>query len=148
MKKLFGLTLFVASFSLAAQAQTSADNAGLQAKMAKQEVAGVKVGSLVCENAEGEMSLCSGDEYEKVLGFATSAPYVTVNKRPQGQNQDTFEGFASVEAGAIKEGDYVCAGANGTVKRCENAALAYGVAKTSASSEGQKITVRVLGNRR
>lgn len=148
MKKLFSLTFMIVAITAAANAQSTADNAGLQARMSENMVAGARIGSLVCENANGKMALCSGDEFERVLGFATSTPYVTINKRPKGENQDTFEGFASMAGGEISAGDYICAGPNGTVKRCDNAAFAYGKAQSSASSEGQTVTVRIFGHKR
>lgn len=125
MKKIFGLITLFAATVISVNAQNSADDAGLRAKMQKSMIPSAKVGSLMCEDANGNMIVCSGDEFEKVIGFATSTPYVTVNKRSKGENQDTFDGFAS---GEISVGDYVSAGPNGTVKRCDNVAFAYGKA--------------------
>ncbi len=145
------LAVLATSFGTIAQTTTNSEaelNAQWEMALAKKTIPGVELGTLMCEDANGNMVICSGDEFEKVLGFATSIPYVTVNKRPKGQNQDTFEGKASLAGGEISEGDYVCAGPNGTVKRCEKIDFPYGKALSGASGENQTITVRVLGTRR
>ena len=109
-------------------------------------IPGVEIGRLMCQNESGQMVICSGNEFEKILGFATNVPYVTVNK-PQNSTdkKDEFSAFAS---GKISKGDYVTAGKNGTVIRCEKSDFPYGVAMEDAISEGQKIIVKILGNRR
>lgn len=109
-------------------------------------IPGVQLGTLMCEDENGKMVICSGNEFEKILGFATNVPYVTVNK-PQNASdkKDEFSAFAS---GKINKGDYVTAGKNGTVIRCEKSDFPYAVALEDATSEGQKMRVKILGNRR
>lgn len=118
-------------------------------KIEKNSIKGVAIGTLMCENENGEMIICSGNEFEKILGFATNIPYVTVNK-PQNPNdkKDEFSGFASLAAGKISKGNYVAAGKNGTVVRCEKTDYPYAVALEDAVSEGQHINVKILGNRK
>lgn len=112
-------------------------------------ISGVQIGTLMCEDENGKMVICSGNEFEKILGFATNVPYVTVNK-PQtpSDKKDEFSAFASTTSGKISKGDYLTAGKSGTVIRCEKADFPYAVALEDASSEGQKIRVKILGNRR
>lgn len=120
----------------------------LKERIAAKTVQGVKLGTLMCENSEGKLVVCSGNEFEKVLGFATSIPYVTVNKRPAGVNRDEYDAFASMEGGVIKTNDYLCAAEGGKVKRCDRADSPYAKAIDNASINGQKLAVRVLGVRR
>jgi hypothetical protein len=112
-------------------------------------IPGVSLGTLMCEDENRKMVICSGNEFEKILGFASNVPYVTVNK-PQNASdkKDEFSAFASIASGKISKGDYLTAGKNGTVIRCEKADFPYAVALDDATSEGQKITVKILGNRR
>lgn len=138
-------------FCLSANAQTtfsSSENLdkAIANRMEEHNIKGVQLGTLMCEDENGKMVICSGNEFEKILGFATSIPYVTVNK-PQNSTdkKDEFSAFAS---GKISKGDYVTAGKNGTVIRCEKADFPYGVAMEDATSDGEKIIVKILGNRR
>ncbi|MCG3164994.1 MAG: hypothetical protein POELPBGB_00754 [Bacteroidia bacterium] len=127
---------------------SSAENLDLAIaqKLNSKNIEGVQLGTLMCEDENGNMVICSGNEFEKILGFATNVPYVTVNK-PQNANdkKDEFTAFAS---GEIAKGDYLTAGKNGTVIRCEKSEFPYAVALESANSGGQKIRVKILGNRR
>ena len=129
-------------------AQNSDSNAELESRLAEHTIDGVTLGTLMCEDGNGDMIICTGDEFEKVLGFATSTPYVTVNKRPKNQNQDTFSGYASMEAGIVSIGDYVCPSKEGKLKRCEKIDMPYARAISSASSENSELLVRILGSRR
>lgn len=124
-------------------------DAAMAAKLEQGSVKGAQLGTLMCEDENGKMVICSGNEFEKILGFATNIPYVTVNK-PQNPNdkKDEFSGFASLAAGKINKGNYVTAGKNGTVVRCEKSEYPYAVALEDATSEGQQIKVKILGNRK
>ncbi len=144
-------TLPLIFFCLSANAQTtfsSSENLdqAIAQRMEDNKVKGVQLGTLMCEDENGKMVICSGNEFEKILGFATNVPYVTVNK-PQNASdkKDEFSAFAS---GKINKGDYLTAGKNGTVIRCAKSDFPYAVALEDATSEGQKISVKILGNRR
>jgi hypothetical protein len=115
-------------------------------RMDSKTMEGVQLGTLMCQDENGKMVICSGNEFEKILGFATNVPYATVNK-PQhpSDKKDEFSAFAS---GKISKGDYVTAGKNGTVIRCEKSDFPYGVAMQDANTDGQKIIIKILGNRR
>lgn len=112
-------------------------------------ISGVELGQLMCQDENGKMVICSGNDFEKILGFATNVPYVTVNK-PQNASdkKDEFSVFASIASGKINKGDYLTAGKNGTVIRCEKSDYPYAVALEDATIDGQKISVKILGNRR
>lgn len=141
-------------FCLSTNAQTtflSSENLdqAIAQRMEENKVKGVQLGTLMCEDENGKMVICSGNEFEKILGFATNVPYVTVNK-PQNASdkKDEFSAFASTVSGNIRKGDYLTAGKNGTVIRCAKSDFPYAVALEDATSEGQKISVKILGNRR
>lgn len=151
MKYITATILPILFFGISVNAQTTFSSAekldlAIAQRMDSKTIEGVQLGTLMCQDENGKMIICSGNEFEKILGFATSVPYVTVNK-PQiaSDKKDEFSAFAS---GAIKKGDYVTAGKNGTVIRCEKSDFPYGVAMEDATSDGQKIIVKILGNRR
>ena len=154
MKKMKYISVTILSlvlFCVSVNAQSTFSSAekldlAIAQRMDTKTMEGVQLGTLMCQDEKGKMIICSGNEFEKILGFATNFPYVTVNK-PQNatDKKDEFSAFAS---GAIKKGDYVTAGKNGTVIRCEKSDFPYGVALEDAISDGQKIIVKILGNRR
>ncbi|MGE0637896.1 MAG: hypothetical protein AB7P01_15745 [Bacteroidia bacterium] len=149
MKKiLFPIVLLVLSTLNYAYAQ-STNGAQPPKGYTERIIPGVEIGKLMCEDENGKMVICSGNEFEKILGFATNVPYVTVNK-PQhaSDKKDEFSAFASTASGKISKGDYLTAGKNGTVVRCEKTDFPYAVALEDATSEGQKFSVKILGNRR
>ncbi len=151
MNYIYLTALPILLFCLSSNAQTtfsSSENLdkAIAQRMEENNIKGVQLGTLMCEDENGKMVICSGNEFEKILGFATNVPYVTVNK-PQNASdkKDEFSAFAS---GTIKKGDYVTAAKSGTVIRCEKADFPYGVAMENATSDGQRIIVKILGNRR
>jgi hypothetical protein len=129
-------------------AQNSNSDEELKSRLTERIIDGVKIGTLMCEDSNGNMVICSGDEFEKVLGFATSIPYVTVNKRPKNQSQIEYSGIASVAGGFISSGDYLCPSDDGKLRRCEKLDIPYAKSISDASTENSAITVRILGSRR
>ncbi|CAN5426800.1 hypothetical protein BH09BAC1_BH09BAC1_23890 [soil metagenome] len=109
-------------------------------------VEGSQVGSLICKDANGKFVLCTGSDYEKVQGFATSAPFVTINKPAMGEKANEFSAIVSVkEGGAIKRGDRLTAGTTpGSVRKCTELDVPIAIALTDAESEGAIIKVKAL----
>lgn len=131
--------------TLNANAQSSL-NQSFEKKIAEKNVPGAQLGSLVCENAEGKLTLCSGALEETVAGIVTNVPYVTLNK-PASPNasKSIFSAAVSSEAGNIAKGDFLTAGPNGTLVRCDDnrTAFAYAVALDELTGQGM-IRVKVL----
>ena len=146
----FTLTLTLAAIvvtfgMLDANAQSSVDKA-FQKKLAEKNVPGAQLGSLVCENAEGILVLCSGDLEESISGIVTNIPYVTLNKpATPSSSKSIFSAMVSAEAGAISKGDFLTAGTNGKLVRCEEnrSNFAYAVALDDNAGSGI-IRVKVL----
>ena len=142
----FTLSALVASFgSINANAQSSINQA-FQKKIAEKNVPRAQLGSLVCENAEGTLVLCSGTIEETVAGVVTNAPYITLNK-PASPNasKSIFSALVSADAGAISKGDFLTAGSNGTLVHCDEnkSKFAYAIALDDLSGQGM-IRVKVL----
>lgn len=148
MKKLLIISFLIFSI-FCANAQNSVMN---NTSNKKRTINEAKIGSLIAIDEYGNYILATGSIYEKIVGFTTSAPYVTPNKptSPNG-SRVKFYGIVSVdEGGIIKEGDFLCPCKNhpGFVKKCSENEDAYAVAQESANTEAQKIKVKVLGSKR
>jgi len=127
-------------------AQSTADG-GLEARMAKGNITGAQIGSLICENANGEKIVCSGGIEETVLGIATNVPYVTINKpaNPNG-SKFIFEALVSSSNGALSKGDFLAAGKDGKLVLTKDVSLAYAVLLDDFAIDG-KARVKVLKDR-
>lgn len=109
----------------------------------KRNVSGATVGSLIVQDSDGNIKLSTGDEFEKILGFTTNAPYVTPNK-PKSPT-DKRDEFTAIGYGSISTGDYVCpcSESPGSVKKCDAGQKPYAKALSSAGT-GSRFTVKVL----
>lgn len=119
-------------------------------KTEKRTLAFAKEGQLICVDDYGNYKACTDNEFEKILGFCTNAPYVTVNKA-KGDNKITeFQGIASFSKGRIKAGDYLCPCKKnpGQVVRCKKKKNPYAKALETPTSEGALFKVKILGHRR
>ena len=119
-------------------------------ELKKNSLKEAKVGQLICLDDYGNYTICSGNEFEKILGFCTNAPYITVNKA-KGDNKITeHQGIASFEKGKIKTGDYLCPCTKnaGQVVRCKKRQHPYAKALEAPSSSGNLFKVKILGHRR
>lgn len=120
-------------------------------KMQEKMIPGAKLGHLICLDEFGNWMLCTGSEFEKIKGFATSVPYVTANKILEpGKSKIEFMGIASVSAGIIVQGDYLCPCEQnvGMVKKCDKTDFPYAKAISGATNSGENVRVKVLGYRR
>ena len=109
-----------------------------------------QIGQLICSDDYGNYTICTGNEFEKILGFCTNVPYITVNKA-KGDNMITeHQGIASFEKGKIKVGDYLCPCTKnpGQVVRCKKRQHPYAKALEAPSSSGNLFKVKILGHRR
>lgn len=116
----------------------------------KREILGAKIGNLICLDDYGNYIICAGDEFEKILGFCTNTPYITVNKA-KGDNKITeHKGLASFAKGKIVEGDYLCPCEEnpGQVVRCEKTDYPYAKAMEAPDKKGALFKVKILGHRR
>ena len=146
----FTLTLMLAAIvvtfgMLDANAQSSVDKA-FERKLAEKNVPGAQLGSLVCENADGKLVLCSGDLEESIAGIVTNVPYVTLNKpATPSSSKSIFSAMVSAEAGPVSKGDFLTAGNNGQLVRCDEnrSNFAYAVALENQAGSGI-IRVKVL----
>jgi len=151
MKKLLIISFLIFSIFYA-NAQNSVITNSYNNKIKKRTINEAQIGSLIAIDEYGNYVLSTGSIYEKIVGFTTSAPYVTPNKpsSPNGSRVE-FEGIISVdEGGVIKEGDFLCPCKNhhGHVKKCLESENPYAVAQENGNSENQKIKVKVLGYQR
>ena len=152
MKKITIIILvLVATVSLFAQDSVSNLDNKINEKIKAKTIENAQVGDLICLDEFGNYILSSGSEFEKILGFTTSAPYVTPNKPkdPKGSKVD-FKGIVSLENGAIKKGDYLCPSKKypGKVMKCSKEDFPYAVADEDANTDFALIKVKVLGYRR
>lgn len=130
---------------LTVNAQSTAGNAA-QERMAKGNVAGAQVGSLICEDAQGQRVVCSGAMEETVLGLATSVPYVTINKPADPKaSKFIFDALVSAAEGVVSKGDLLKAGKGGKLVLTDDAAQAYAVALNDVTGDGV-IKVKLLTN--
>lgn len=148
MKFILTLTLsaIVALFGTLNTNAQSSINQSFQKKIAEKNVPGAQLGSLVCENAEGKLVLCSGNLEETVAGIVTNVPYVTLNKPANpSASKSIFSAMVSTEAGTISKGDFLTAGPNGTLVRCDEnrSNFAYAVALDNLTGQGM-IRVKIL----
>lgn len=145
MKAFKNLTIVafcLVGFSTLAQSTASND---FSHKIEKVAVAGAQLGSLVCENANGERVLCSGSMEETVLGIVTNVPYITLNK-PAGPNDSKFIFNATVSAkdNAIAKGDFLAAGQGGNLVYSSDKANAYAIALDDVSGGTGMIRVKLI----
>ena len=137
--------IFIANI-VSAQEQVNIDiDAMAKEKYNQGIVEGSRVGSLICKDANGKFVLCTGSEYEKVEGFTTNAPFVTINKPAKGEKANEFSAIISLEGGPIKKGDRLTASSTpGSVRKCTEMDVPVAIALTDAKGEGQVIKVKVL----
>jgi len=141
VKMLSTAALFmVLSTGFEAIAQTSIDDQ-VNVRLLERSVAGAQLGSLICEDANGKMVLCSGNVEETVLGIATNVPYVTINKpATPDASKFIFNAMVSNENGSIANGDRLMASKGGVLVKCSNEIDGYAIALDDASDKG---TIRV-----
>jgi len=139
---IFAIALVAAS-GTSLFAQSTLDGA-LEARITKGTISGAQMGSLICENANGERVLCSGALEQTVLGIVTNVPYVTVNKpaNPNG-SKFIFEALVSSSNGALSKGDFLVAGKEGRLVLSNDANQAYAVLLDDIAIDG-KARVKVL----
>jgi hypothetical protein len=128
------LTLLAVGFSFSAMAQNGTPPPKSYNDKLMPEV---QIGTLMCKDDYGKLMKCNGDEFDQIAGFATSSPYITINKK---DSKDTEVGFIALGNGSLSVGDYVSSAPNGLVAKCEKQ-NAY--AKVSSIS-GNSIRVKIL----
>ena len=97
----------------------------------------IEVGTLMCKDYYGKLVKCTGDEFDKIAGFATSSPYITVNKK---DTKDAEAGFVALTEGSLSVGDYVSAAPEGKIAKCD---MENAYAKVISVS-GKTVRVRIL----
>lgn len=117
----------------------------LNHKIETGSVQGAEKGSLICQDENGNKIVCSGSELELILGFATNAPYITINK-PENPN-DRSNQFTAIAGSQILKGDFLIAGKNGSVISTLNNSMAYAIAIEDAVL-GQKLKVKLVNKLR
>jgi len=125
-------------------------NIAAEERLKKRTLKHAKKGQLICVDDYGNYIICTGDEFEKILGFCTNTPYITVNKA-KGDNKITeHKGIASFEKGKIKIGDYLCPCKKnpGQVVRCKKKNNPYARALETPSGQGDLFMTKILGHRR
>lgn len=128
------LTLILASLGSSVLAQNGAQPPKSYTDKLMPEI---EIGTLMCKDDHGKLMKCNGDEFDQIVGFATSTPYITCNKKDP---KDREVGFVALTNGNLNIGDYVSASKNGLVSNCDKE-NAY--AKVVAAN-GESIRVRVL----
>lgn len=143
MKKIITIAALFLTFAVSAQVSSTNLDATIASKTAAKTIPTAVIGSLIAQDSDGKVVLATGNEFETILGFTTSVPYVTPNK-PQtaAASRDEFTGIAF---GVINAGDYVCPCNEkpGTVKKCEAGQKPYAKALT-AGANGSSFSVKVL----
>lgn len=141
MKKYILLTVFTA-FAAVAFGQISAKS-NMPFANSERNVYSATQGSLIAMDSDGKYILATGGEFEKILGFTATAPYVTPNKPSKNGKRDEF---TAIGYGSISAGDYVCPSSEmpGSVKKCDANQKPYAKALSSAGT-GSRFTVKVLG---
>ncbi|MFM1874807.1 MAG: hypothetical protein RL266_544 [Bacteroidota bacterium] len=125
-------------------AQSTASDS-FEEKIKEMSVPGAVIGSLVCENANGDRVLCSGSVEETVLGIVTNLPYITLNKPATREaSKYIFEACVDASTSLVAEGTYLIPGKGGKLVPTSDASIAYAVALDAASSSNAKIRVKVL----
>lgn len=148
MKEL--IKVLIALLAFVAYGQNSSDRSGSSKNLNKRVIKNVEIGQLICADDYGNYTICTGNEFEKILGFCTNVPYVTVNKA-KGDNKITeHKGIASFEKGKIKAGDYLCPCSKnpGQVVRCKKRQHPYAKALEAPAKTGALFMVKILGHRR
>lgn len=125
-------------------AQSTA-NDSFESKIREVAVPGAVMGSVVCENADGDRVLCSGSVDETVLGIVTNLPYITLNKPATPEaSKYIFEAVVDATEGQVVEGTYLIPGKGGKLVPTTEASGAYAVALATASGPNAKIRVKLL----
>jgi len=138
------LIIVLAFFGVQPLIAQNATEQAFQDKIAEKQVPGAQLGSLICQNADGKMVLCSGDLEETILGVTTNVPYITLNKpATPNANKAIFNANVSAVSGVITRGDFLTAGNNGQLVKCNDSHLAYAIALDDANGT-QTIRVKVL----
>lgn len=132
----FTLTLILASLGSSVLAQNGIEP---PKSYADKLMPDIEIGTLMCKDDHGKLMKCNGDEFDQIVGFATSTPYITCNKKDP---KDTEVGFIAKPEGRLTVGDYVRASKNGKVSKCDKE-IAY--AKVVAVN-GQSLRVRIISN--
>ncbi len=136
------LALGLIGFSTSAQTTASDD---FSHKIQKVAVAGAQLGSLVCENSEGERILCSGGLEETVLGIVTNVPYITLNKPASPtDSRFIFNAVVSAKDHDIAKGSYLKPGQNGNLVYTSSKEDAYAIALDAATGGNTMISVKLL----
>jgi hypothetical protein len=144
--KVIALVMLVMVGSTLTSIAQSTANDSFEAKISKTAVSGAVMGSLVCENADGDRVLCSGSVEETVLGIVTNLPYITLNKPATPEaSKFIFEALVDATAGQVIEGTYLIPGKGGKLVPTADASGAYAVALAAASGANAKIRVKLLG---
>jgi hypothetical protein len=143
-------TIFlVLLFAVSVEAQSSKEASTLSSQInsiiADNAIPGAQLGSVICEDAEGNKIVCSGKMEESILGIVTNVPYVTLNKPVNaGGSKYIFDSFVSTDNGLVNKGDFLVAGLNGNFVKTEVASLAYAIALETVESGQRTIKVKVL----
>lgn len=140
--------LFVTSSVASAQDANSSSelDASIQEYIRSKSVEGAELGTVLCEDADGNKVVCSGSIEETVVGIVTSVPYVTLNKPVDSSaSKFVFTARVSESTGAIVKGDYLKAVEGGNFGRCskEEVPFAYAIALEGASGK-DRIRVKIL----
>ncbi|MBI1288314.1 MAG: hypothetical protein GC178_12140 [Flavobacteriales bacterium] len=140
---LFFVLVFSGFMHLGASAQTSIDNE-IDKRNSERSVEGARLGSLVCEDANGKLTLCSGSVEETVAGIATNVPYITLNKpaSPDGSKY-IFQALVSDQFGSISKGDALKAVSDGKLGKCSVNETGYAIALEDSKGK-EVIKVKVL----
>jgi len=147
----FILTALVTTFICSkAFSQNVLNDAILEQKIKKREIPEAKIGELICLDDYANYIICNGNEFQKILGFCTNTPYITVNKAKSNNKITEHKGIASFEKGKIKNGDYLCPCKKnpGQVVRCKKKNNPYAKALEAPSYQGDLFMVKILGHRR
>jgi hypothetical protein len=138
-------TIFLLLFAVSVEAQSSKDASTLNSIIVDNAIPGAQLGSVICEDAEGNKIVCSGKMEESILGIVTNVPYVTLNKPATADGSKyIFDSFVSTDNGLVNKGDFLVAGSNGNFVKTEVASLAYAIALESVESGQRTIKVKVL----
>ena len=142
---IFLVLLFAVSVEAQSSKEASTLNSQINSIIADNAIPGAQLGSVICEDAEGNKIVCSGKMEESILGIVTNVPYVTLNKPATADGSKyIFDSFVSTDNGLVNKGDFLVAGSNGNFVKTEVASLAYAIALESVESGQRTIKVKVL----
>ncbi len=102
-----------------------------------------QVGSLICEDASGNLVLCSCSIEETILGITTSIPYVSINKplSPEA-NKYIFEALVSNAKGELHKGDLLTVYAGGLLAKSNVGDVTVAIALDEFQSKLGKMRVK------